>query len=90
MKNVIIAGASRSGKSILSKKISKEFGHTHIPRPWENDKRPATLPFEVTGGRIVKLMNCGGWLKDENEVFCGANVFKYQTGTPQLEVVAVQ
>lgn len=66
------------------------FGHTHIPRPWENDKKPATLPFEVTGGRIVKLMNCGGWLKDKYDVFCGANVFKYKTGTPQLEVVAVQ
>jgi len=31
MKNIIIGGAARSGKTILSQKISKEFGHSHIP-----------------------------------------------------------
>jgi predicted phosphodiesterase len=59
------------------------FGHTHVPRPWEKDQKLATLPFDVTGGRIIQLMNCGGWLKDENDVFRGANVIKYETGTPR-------
>ena len=66
------------------------FGHTHIPRPWENDQKLSTLPFEATGGRIIQLMNCGGWLKDENNVFRGANVFKYETGTPRLETIMVK
>lgn len=66
------------------------FGHTHIPRPWDGDLKLSTLPFEVTGGRIIKLMNCGGWLKDENGVFCGANVFKYTTGSPRLETIGVK
>ncbi len=56
------------------------FGHTHLPVPWGNDYKLATLPFKFTGGRIVRLMNCGGWLIDENGIFHGANVFKYETG----------
>jgi hypothetical protein len=35
-------------------------------------------------------MNCGGWLKDKKGVFRGANVFKYETGTPRLEIIAVK
>lgn len=66
------------------------FGHTHIPRPWGNDQKPSILPFEVTGGRIIRHMNCGGWLKDKKGVFRGANVFKYETGTPRLEIIAVK
>jgi len=66
------------------------FGHTHLPKPWKNGQRLATLPLEVTGGRIVRLMNCGGWLKDENGVFRGANVFRYETGMKELETVLVR
>lgn len=66
------------------------FGHTHIPRPWDEDQKLSTLPFEVTGGRIIQLMNCGGWLKDENGEFPGANVFKYETGMHRVETVMVR
>ena len=65
------------------------FGHTHIPRPWEDSPNPSPLPFEVTGGRIVRLMNSGGWLKDERGDLRGANVFKYETGKPRFETIAV-
>lgn len=66
------------------------FGHTHVPKPWQDDGKLSTLPFEVTGGRIVRLMNCGGWLKDKNGVFRGANVFKYETGAAGLAPVMIQ
>jgi predicted phosphodiesterase len=65
------------------------FGHTHIPRPWEDYPKPSTLPLEMTGGRIIQLMNCGGWLKDERGDLRGANVFKYETGTLRFETIAV-
>jgi predicted phosphodiesterase len=66
------------------------YGHTHIPKPWKGERKLATLPLEYTGGRIVRLMNCGGWLKDKNGVFRGANVFKYETGTSGLRSEKVQ
>ena len=66
------------------------FGHTHIPKPWGDKQKLATLPLEVTGGRIVRIGNCGGWLKNENGIFRGANVFKYETGKTKLEIVMVQ
>ena len=66
------------------------FGHTHIPKPWENKQKLETLPVEFTGGRIVRLMNCGGWLKDEKEIFRGANVFKYETGRRGLQTIMVK
>lgn len=66
------------------------FGHTHIPKPWEDEQKLATLPIDVTGGRIVRLMNCGGWLKDENGAFRGANVFKYETGMTRIETIMVK
>jgi hypothetical protein len=66
------------------------FGHTHIPRPWGDSQKHETLPFEFTGGRIVRLMNCGGWLKDGKGVFRGANVFKYETGMAGLQATMVK
>jgi len=66
------------------------FGHTHIPKPWEDARKLETVPLEFTGGRIVRLMNCGGWLKDESGVFRGANVFKYETGRTGLQTVMVK
>lgn len=65
------------------------FGHTHIPKPWGQNQKLSALPFGVTGGRIVRLMNCGGWLKDKNGVFRGANVIKYKSGTQGLSTTMV-
>jgi predicted phosphodiesterase len=66
------------------------FGHTHIPDPWEDDQKSPNIPLDMAGGRIVKLLNGGGWLKDEKGVFRGANVFKYETGKPGLETIMVK
>ena len=57
------------------------FGHTHRPIAWLDKNVP-----ELTVGEnsIVKLYNTGGWLwKEEGskKVFCGAEVFKYETGS---------
>ena len=56
------------------------FGHTHQPIPL-NDRDVPEMP--VSGNSTVKLYNTGGWLWKEEEnkkVFCGAEVFKYETG----------
>ncbi|MBU2546996.1 MAG: metallophosphoesterase [Proteobacteria bacterium] len=59
------------------------FGHTHEPTAWGDPTAPWTKP--ATGGGLtpVTLYNTGGWLDklDENgrRVFCGAEVFLYQT-----------
>ncbi|MGA2545841.1 MAG: metallophosphoesterase [Rectinemataceae bacterium] len=51
------------------------FGHTHHPIPWNNPDRAIALD---SGGNIT-LSNMGGWL-ETNGVFCGAEVFTYETG----------
>jgi hypothetical protein len=56
------------------------FGHTHDPIPWGDKSAPKSLP---PSGPVVRLYNTGGWLMREegdNKVFCGAEVFKYETG----------
>ncbi len=56
------------------------FGHTHEPVPWGDPKATKALP---ASGPVVRLFNCGGWVCTEsgnNKKFCGAEVFKYETG----------
>jgi hypothetical protein len=60
------------------------FGHTHCPLPWKN------IPARVLPGRLesdkkdIVLFNTGGWLnrhdKEKQIEFCGARVYKYETG----------
>jgi len=55
------------------------FGHTHEPVPWNDKDAPKEMP---TAGKVVRLFNSGGWLmkeEDNEKVFCGAEVFKYET-----------
>jgi len=60
------------------------FGHTHIPGPWKNDEKEPILPLEHTGGKVVGLLNCGGWLRDDKGVFTGANVFSYDSASQDI------
>jgi predicted phosphodiesterase len=57
------------------------FGHTHQPVPWGSSEIP---PLEGPEGQRIRLFNAGGWLagklQDGRSEFCGAEVFKYETG----------
>jgi UDP-2,3-diacylglucosamine pyrophosphatase LpxH len=54
------------------------FGHTHRPIKWLDKDAPKT---RVLGRKTVHLYNTGGWLwKQGKKEFCGAEVFKYETG----------
>lgn len=57
------------------------FGHTHRPIEWLAKKAPEA---KVVGGKKVRLYNTGGWLLKKNKKgkkeFCGAEVFKYESG----------
>ena len=56
------------------------FGHTHYPMAWDNIKGNK---IKSAAGANLRLYNTGGWLwKEEGnkKVFCGAEVFKYETG----------
>lgn len=61
------------------------FGHTHEPISWNSPKPPKAGPFPGNGSKPVYLYNTGGWLEtcQQNgaKVFCGAEVFTYQTET---------
>ena len=55
------------------------FGHTHEPIPWNDRNASKEMP---SAGKVVHLYNSGGWLmkeEDNGKVFCGAEVFKYET-----------
>ena len=59
------------------------FGHTHQPTPWGSEDAPDTSEFGPPEMEPVTLFNTGGWLLGKNdkkeEVFCGAEVFTYDT-----------
>lgn len=58
------------------------YGHTHRPVSWEVKKATEIL-VPITKKR-VRIYNTGGWLNKRNArgrlMFCGAEVFLYQTG----------
>ena len=60
------------------------FGHTHRPIKWGDKTAPKTAPLGVTNMMPITMYNTGGWLNHRNEQgeieFCGAAVFKYETG----------
>ncbi len=57
------------------------FGHTHQPFAWTS----TDMHIDVPGAGTVKLVNTGGWLTrnldNGQKEFCGAEVFKYETGS---------
>jgi len=60
------------------------FGHTHRPLPSENEKTPELPGRPESDNKPVVLYNTGGWLNRINTKkqieFCGARVYKYETG----------
>jgi len=60
------------------------FGHTHCPIPWDNKNTPPLDCCFESQKKQVTLYNTGGWLDRINEKkaieFCGARVYKYETG----------
>jgi predicted phosphodiesterase len=50
------------------------FGHTHDPIPWNDMEKKKEIEIN---GKTVYLHNTGGWLKDNEGKFCGAEVFVY-------------
>jgi predicted phosphodiesterase len=56
------------------------FGHTHQPFVWDS----TVMSVQVPGRGTIRLFNSGGWLTrnldDNTTEFCGAEVFKYETG----------
>jgi predicted phosphodiesterase len=57
------------------------FGHTHWPVAWDSGDLSVQIPGEGT----IRLFNSGGWLTRTLDAgtteFCGAEVFKYETGS---------
>jgi len=52
------------------------FGHTHQPIPW---KHPMRLASQTSGlGKELLMSNGGGWIVENNK-FCGAEIFTYET-----------
>jgi UDP-2,3-diacylglucosamine pyrophosphatase LpxH len=64
------------------------FGHTHQPIPWAEKNPPKMNTVFSASPRRVTLHNTGGWLED-NECFCGAEVFKYETGKGFVSVLII-
>ncbi|MBN1901762.1 metallophosphoesterase [Candidatus Sumerlaeota bacterium] len=56
------------------------FGHTHQPTSWGDENAPKTKPILAADMKPVTLYNTGGWLKDKNDKFCGAEIFIYESG----------
>ncbi len=54
------------------------FGHTHQPISWNDPNPPKLDSVSSASPRLLTLHNTGGWLEDKG-VFCGADVFVYQS-----------
>ena len=52
-------------------------GHTHQPMPWDNPLKLDSVSQAPL--KRLTLYNTGGWLI-EDEMFVGAEIFKYVTG----------
>ncbi len=56
------------------------FGHTHQPFGWGSEDMHVSVP----DGRTIRLYNTGGWLMKRLDggktEFCGAELFRYETG----------
>jgi hypothetical protein len=55
------------------------FGHTHQPIPWNDPSRPKLGLVSSNIPKLLMVSNGGGWI-EENNAFCGAEVFTYETG----------
>lgn len=55
------------------------FGHTHQPIPWNSPNPPKLDSVSSSAPKPLLLSNAGGWIV-ENNAFCGAEVFTYETG----------
>lgn len=55
------------------------FGHTHQPIPWNDPNSPKLASVPSSAPKRLMLSNAGGWIV-ENNAFCGAEVFTYETG----------
>ncbi|KJU84233.1 hypothetical protein MBAV_003573, partial [Candidatus Magnetobacterium bavaricum] len=55
------------------------FGHTHQPIPWNAENAPRIDGiYAPDSSAPMTLHNCGGWLQ-KNGVFCGAEIFLYDS-----------
>lgn len=81
MKNILIWGVPRSGKSILANMIRKEFGHSVVQldaikrvydvlRPADNIYGPKTTNFDeakLMAPMLTQLIKCMSWRNDREE-----------------------
>lgn len=55
------------------------FGHTHQPISWDDPNAPKLDSVSSGAPKRLVLNNTGGWICEKG-VFCGAEIFLYQTG----------
>lgn len=55
------------------------FGHTHQPIAWNDPDAPKLGTVSSSLLKPLVLSNAGGWIVEDNK-FCGAEVFTYETG----------
>lgn len=62
------------------------FGHSHLPVPWNHRGVVRdVVKLNLNEGKQLTLNNTGGWL-GEKEIFCGANIFLYETDKSFISV----
>jgi UDP-2,3-diacylglucosamine pyrophosphatase LpxH len=56
------------------------FGHTHQPISWDHPDPPTLGTVSIPHLRNISMHNTGGWIRkaDDNK-FCGAEIFTYET-----------
>jgi predicted phosphodiesterase len=57
------------------------FGHTHDPVQWNGGATSTINPCPLNTKQIA---NCGGWLMKNETIFCGAELFIYDSTTNEI------